>query len=136
MMTIDLENASIQLYEDISLTDELDDSEAQTLLKWGEQQLSKLATDEAQFEQNFKALRQMLKRINRMVGRRADLDDDDVKKSLGKFVESAQQLGYSTITPESAPQLFELLRSEQSQAEVLQGIIDRITPLSTDEESV
>lgn len=135
-MAIDLENASIRLYEDISLTDELDDQEAQILLKWGAQKLAQIVqttNDEELFEQQFKTLRQLMKRINRMIGQRTDLDDEQLASYLEKFVAGAHELGYQHITSEHAKQLFQQLHADASDAELVQHFIDMLDSQQSEE---
>lgn len=96
-MARSLEDATIRMYEDISLTEELTDEPAKVLLKWGEAKLTTLAEkttniDSEDFEDHFKSLRRVMKSINKLVGQ-TDLDDDTVRKRLTKLIERAQSLG-------------------------------------------
>jgi hypothetical protein len=68
MPPIDIEQARARLYEDASLTEDLSDEPAQHLLKWAEGKLAALGQtihDEAVFDDAAKALRSLVKLINR-----------------------------------------------------------------------
>lgn len=86
------------LYEDANLREELVDSEARLLLQWGEQRIGDLARrnlPDAQFDEALDHLRQLLKRINRYIGRRATMTPDEQQSWLSRIVESANALGYN-----------------------------------------
>jgi hypothetical protein len=96
-MARSLEDATIRMYEDISLTEELTDEPAKVLLKWGEAKLMTLAEkttdiDSEDFEDHFKSLRRVMKSINKLAGQ-TGLDDDTVRTRLTKLIERAQSLG-------------------------------------------
>lgn len=98
MASINLEDATIRLIEDMSLTDALDDANAKVVHQWGEGQLSLLANraaDEAGFEQTFADLRATLKMVNRFISKRATLDDDKQRRYIRLLAENAQQAGYA-----------------------------------------
>jgi hypothetical protein len=68
MPPIDIEQARARLYEDASLTEDLSDEPAQHLLQWAESKLAALGQtihDEAVFDDAAKALRSLIKLINR-----------------------------------------------------------------------
>ncbi len=95
-MPIDLKSAIINLHEDISLTDELTDTPAVMLLKWGEEKLKAFAQeidDQEAFDEKFKALRGLMKSMNRFTGRRLDMDDTEQLGYVYKIVESSAALG-------------------------------------------
>lgn len=90
------------LYEDAHLRAELVDSEARLLLQWGEKRIHDLAQrslTDAQFDEAFDHLRQLLARINRYIGRRAYMSLNEQQMWMSKIVESARALGYH-LTPE------------------------------------
>lgn len=101
MSHIDLETATIRLYEDAALTDELADVSAGVLLKWGADQLKILVEqyqDEQSFEEKFKSLRKLTRLINRLVGKHHEMDVDKQSKYLQKITEYAQELGFEIST--------------------------------------
>ena len=90
------------LYENPALRDELTDSEAEILLRWGEDQvmrLSQLAVDDASFEAAFDRLSSLIRRMNRLAGRRADFSPEEIDAALNRIAEYAVQIGLS-IQPE------------------------------------
>lgn len=92
------EQAIQQLYENSGLTDELTDSEAKLLLKWGEQEVMRLDAqqlDEDTFEDRFKQVRRAMNRINSFIGKRSDFDDDKAKSVMARFTEGVYELGYT-----------------------------------------
>jgi hypothetical protein len=94
---IDLQDATIRMYEDISLTDELTDGPAMVLLQWGEGRLSIIANtspDEDSFEQDFKRLRLLLKAINRFTGLREQMDSEDQADYVRRILQRGQELGF------------------------------------------
>lgn len=98
MPYITLEEAIQRLYDDASLTDELTDGPAQTLLSWAEGALSPLVerhADESPFEAAFKALRILTKTINRLTWERMDLDADGLRERLSQLADQSQPLGYT-----------------------------------------
>lgn len=97
MSYIDIEQATIRLYEDISLTDELTDEPAKVLLQWGAGQLRALAekhSDEEAFEADFKQLRRLMKSINRFTGRRREMTVDEQREYARRIFDTAYELGY------------------------------------------
>lgn len=88
-----------KLYESSSLTDDLNDPEAQVLLKWGQGQIDRLATSYPdEFEQKARFLRQLLKNINRFVGQREFNDTAGQEKYMQKVVQYLEPLGWQGIT--------------------------------------
>lgn len=93
---VDLKTAISYLYEDESLTGELDDAEAQTLLKWAEGRVGSLVDqfpDDEAYDSAFTPLRAMLKRVNKVVGQRNDMAPDEMVEMLGKIAETARSMG-------------------------------------------
>ena len=91
------------LYENVSARDELTDEEAETLLKWGEEQIIRLADqelDEAQFEMAFDTLSGLVRRMNRLAARWSNMQSEDQEIAMNRIAEEANQIGLS-IPPES-----------------------------------
>lgn len=90
-----------RLYESASLREDLNDDEATVLLKWGEDQVRRLATQyEADFEQQCRFLRQLIKNINRFVGQREFEDEAGQAQYLAKVVMWLERLHYPVYTVE------------------------------------
>lgn len=84
------------LYENPSARDELTDADAQTLLQWGEEQIMRLAAmnlDDAAFEEAFDHLSGVIRRMNRLAARRAQLPPEDIEVALNRIVEGATSIG-------------------------------------------
>ncbi|MFW5748329.1 MAG: hypothetical protein ACOCYT_01815 [Chloroflexota bacterium] len=97
MSSINPGDAIIRLYEDMSLTDQLDDDTARILHQWGEGQLKMMANtsaDEAAFEDRFRDLRGLLKSVNRFTGKRHGMDLEQQRKYVRVLIERAQEAGY------------------------------------------
>ena len=91
------------LYENISARDELTDEQAETLLRWGEAQITRLADqelDEETFELVFDTLSGMIRRINRLAARRGQLQVEDMEVALNRIAEQASSIGLA-IPPEN-----------------------------------
>lgn len=87
-----------RLYESSSLRDDLNDSEGEVLLKWGEGQIERLATDfPEEFEQKARFMRQLLKGLNRFVGQREFNEMEGQTKYLKKAVMYLEPLGWTGI---------------------------------------
>lgn len=98
-MPIDLKSAIITLHEDIALTDELTDTPAVVLLKWGEEKLKAFAQetdDQTIFDEKYSELRGLMKSINRFTGRRMDMDDNEQLGYVYKIVDRASGLGFES----------------------------------------
>ena len=97
MSSIDIDNAIIRMYEDIALTDSLDDATAKILHQWGEGQIRLLAnrneSPEA-FEEQFSGLRKIMKLVNRFTGGRDDMAGEKRQKYLTVLVDNAREMGY------------------------------------------
>lgn len=93
----DLESATTKLYEEASLTEDLIDEEATTLLKWAEAQIPVMLekhTDETAFDEAFTALRAFVKSVNRVIGQGETMDDAEKQERMAKIAQSASALGY------------------------------------------
>ena len=96
MSDIDLDSALSQFYEDESLTDALTDQPADALLKWGESQmqfLAQQAKDEDEFDNQFTALRKLIRNLSRYVAEHQEMAQDEQQESLDKISEFAQSIG-------------------------------------------
>ncbi len=124
---VDLETATIRLYEEASLTEDLVDQDATMLLKWAEQQVADLVTkygsDEEAFENAFSALRSMVKNMNRFVGQSAMSAEEQQAKRLENISQSAGQIGFE-LTPTFSAQ--SQSRGTQSQTEMLQSMLSSL----------
>ncbi|MBC7813393.1 MAG: hypothetical protein H7175_19695 [Burkholderiales bacterium] len=95
-----IQSAMERLYEDMSLRDELTDDEANALLKWGEEEITRLASDsanadESAFDNAMSSLRKVLGGLNRIVGRGADMPAEQQAAAAQDVAASAQALGYT-----------------------------------------
>jgi hypothetical protein len=125
----DLENATIQLYEDESLADTLRDPAATDLLRWGAGRLQTIAErypKETEFAETFKKLRQIMKRVNRLVGERQHSPPEDQAEILSNIAEGAYELGW-TPPVQGIEALVRALRSMPEPA-ALQAVLDWIDP--------
>jgi hypothetical protein len=128
MSRINLQSVAMQMYEDTSLTDELTDTPAQTLLQWGRDRLTQLAdryTDD--FESAFKSHCRVMKTINRFTWKRLDMDIATQREYLEKYlVAPARDIGHNI-----PPGIIEAYLRQQStldeQANV-QAMIDLFKP--------
>jgi hypothetical protein len=90
-----------RLYESASLREDINDDEATVLLQWGEDQVRRLAGQSgADFEQQSRFLRQLIKHINRFVGQREFEDEAGQAQYLSKVVTWLDKLGYPAYTVE------------------------------------
>jgi hypothetical protein len=115
------------MYENEGLLGELVDSDAQMLLKWGEQQIEALAArnlDDTAFEEAVSQLRKLLTRINRYVGRHAYLTPDEQHEWMTKIVESASVLGYNIQVEQMSAQFTQQAAPDTST--LLTGLLQMI----------
>jgi hypothetical protein len=90
------------LYENPSARDELEDSQAETLLRWAEEQVMRLADlnmEDEQFEAAYDRLAGLVQRINRLAARRGHLPREDEEMALNRIAEYAAAIGI-TIPPD------------------------------------
>ncbi len=129
---VDLENATIRLYEEASLTEDLMDQDATMLLKWAEQQVADLVaqhgSDDEAFETAFSALRSVVKNMNRFVGQSAMSDEDKQAQRLENITQSAHEIGFE-VAPTFGAQ--SLSRSPQSTTEMLQTMLNALQKTDT-----
>lgn len=109
-MTIEerAQQAAEQLLGDESLTDEMQDAEAQTLLDWGvsfSRRLTEhtLEMDDIQAEEYMSAalpnLRRVIRRTNKLVGSLPQTDIEMIMSRLAAIFESAAQVPELAATP-------------------------------------
>lgn len=131
-----LENAVQRLYEDISLREELTDNEAEVLLKWAEGKVVQLddeIADEETFDEQFKQLRRMMKRMNKFIGNRGDDDLEKQQQMVLKFLDSAAELGIKVN--QAQIQAFLAAQQNQSNDDVLRSMLGMLEadPTPTEE---
>lgn len=125
---VDLETATIRLYEEANLTEDLVDQDATTLLKWAEQQVAELVAkysdDDSTFESAFSALRSLVKNMNRYVGQRERSGEAQQAQRLENISQSASEIGFS-MSPTFGAQSFEQSpgRSAPNNSDLLQTML-------------
>ena len=90
-----LQLALEQLYERPNLADNLTDDDARILLNWGEVQLRELAAanlEQRQFEEFANLVQRVMRAVNRLVGQRADIDDEKMRKRMLRLLTQAISL--------------------------------------------
>ena len=100
MSPIDPENAMIRLYENESLTENLTDDAAKTLLRWAEAQIMTLAEnneDETAFEDLFTTLRRLTRTMNTFAGLAAQMDTTKQQTYMEEIKDLATQLGFNVM---------------------------------------
>jgi hypothetical protein len=132
----DLESATIQLYEEASLTEDLIDEEANALMKWAEAQIPVLLEkhpDETAFDEAFKALRTFVKSVNRLIGQGETMDDTEKQERMTKIAEVASAIGYpvtSTQLPSFTAQAAER-QPGQNKVEAIESLLNWVTSSQT-----
>jgi hypothetical protein len=113
------------LYENPGARDELLDHEAEVLLRWGEGQIMRLAEmnmDDATFEEAYDHLSGLVRRVNRLAARRAQLPVEDVEVALNRIIEAATMIGLP-VAPEMLTDYLNQPASPDNAANV-QALID------------
>lgn len=98
-----IQRAVESIYENESLTEELDDDAAEFLLQWGEQQVRRRGEEifeEARFEQTLHYLRRLMENLNYFIGQRENLDDEEAREIMGEIIQNAQILEFS-LSPQA-----------------------------------
>lgn len=122
------ERAIEKLYEDAAVRDSLADPEADTLLRWGEDQIMRLADeapDDATFEAQVDHIRRLLKDTNRFVGERAQMDAETRVARLNALMAEGEALGAPPAAQASA--LADSFASGDD-ATTLQALLGLLTP--------
>lgn len=94
------EDAIQRLYETPNLFEDLRDTEAQTLLRWAEAQVVRLAEttpDESAFDTRFDALGALIGQINRFVGQRHTMQPDARQTGLNDIMSAAVAIGLQPV---------------------------------------
>jgi hypothetical protein len=119
-----------RLYESPALREDLEDREAEVLLKWAETQVARLAAqDTPDFEQQCRFLRQMVKGINRFVGQREFEDAAGHASYMEKVVMWLPKLSYPPYTV--AELLAPLPADNKDMAGTLAALLQTLTPTAT-----
>lgn len=121
------------LYSAASLTDELQDEDAKSLLKWGEGMAAQLATDDTDddtYDEQMKQVRRVIKRVNRFIGAQGQGDTEEARKNLEKLIESAAELGVN-IPQEQVDKLMDA-QSVQSMGATLGPLVDALSGKAAD----
>jgi hypothetical protein len=99
------------LYADSSLRDNLDDTQAEHLLKWAETQLDRLSHSEGDFKAHAQAVQYLIGRINRFVGRRESFDEEAHQTCLTQVMDASSAIG---LTPPSIEQCLQTLPADKA----------------------
>ena len=110
MSQAQIDRATQQLYEDMTIREALTDDESQVLLDWAEAQIQRLAAqelDDAAFETAFSRLAKTLTRMGRLAAERDNMPPEDVQAGLQRIEETAAQVGLApaanSFLAQSAP---------------------------------
>ena len=127
----EIEAEKLRIYESEALRSDINDDEATVLLKWGEEQVIKLAESAGdEFEAQSRFLRQLIKNINRFVGQRQFNDAAGQTEYMEKVVMWLPKVGFPVRT---AGELMAVLPPEpQDLAGTLKAILDTLTPPQPD----
>lgn len=93
------------LYEEIGVRDELTDDEAQTLLAWAEEQVTRIAAqdlDDEGFETALAQLKRLMRGMNRFSARLAELSPEEQQSMLAKMQVAASAVGLNPSAAFSA----------------------------------
>ncbi|MEQ8673975.1 MAG: hypothetical protein RLP44_32320 [Aggregatilineales bacterium] len=129
MSPIDPESAMIQLYENESLTENLTDDAAQTLLKWAEAQIMTLAEnneDEAAFEELFTTLRRLTRTMNTFAGLAAQMDMPKQQTYMEEIKALATQLGFNVMDEQFSA--YNASMTDLEETERVRQLIETIDP--------
>lgn len=97
---VDAESAMMRLYENETLTENLTDDAAQTLLRWAEAQIMALAEnneDETAFEELFTTLRRLTRTMNTFAGLAAHMEPVKQQTYMQEIKDLAAQLGFTIM---------------------------------------
>jgi hypothetical protein len=124
-----LEQEIQRLYESSAVRDDLNDSEAQVLLQWGEAYLRQCAietTSDEEFEQRSKYMRQLMKGINRFVGQREFMDSMREFEQLNKVMKWLPHTGLGDVN--QAQVAVNLPEDKSDMRANLDAILEMLTP--------
>jgi hypothetical protein len=124
----EIEAEKLRIYESEALRSDINDDEANVLLKWGEEQIVKLSESAGDaFEEQSRFLRQLIKNINRFVGQRQFNDAAGQTDYMEKVVMWLPKVGFPART---AGELMAVLPPEpENMAGTLRAILDTLTPI-------
>ncbi|MEL6149656.1 MAG: hypothetical protein AAFR56_08520, partial [Chloroflexota bacterium] len=125
----DAERAIERIYEDESLTDEMMDDEAKVLLRWSEDTVVELdsdAPDDDTFDARFKQMRKLMKRINKFIGQRSSVSDEEAQEMVEKFRSTAADMGHEIS--EERVQQFMVAQKTLSNTEAVKAMLALLKP--------
>lgn len=123
-----IEAEKLRLYESPALREDINDDEASILLKWGEEQVLRLAGQDGDFEKQCQFLRQLIKHINRFVGQREYNDEAGQSEYMEKVVMWLPRLGFPALT--AGELMVQLPPNAKDMAATLRAILNTLTPPS------
>lgn len=116
------QNAAEQILGDSSLTDDLDDAEANRLIQWALEVSGKVCEESARqteaeaadyLEETLYQLRRTVRRINRLAGTAITEDSESIIKRLNKIFEGCEKIPglavHSPLNPENTARLMQTL---------------------------
>ncbi len=129
MSPIDPENAMMRLYENESLTENLTDDAAKTLLRWAEAQVMTLAEnneDETAFEDLFATLRRLTRTMNTFAGLAAQMDTTKQQTYMEEIKGLATQLGFNVMDEQFSA--YNLAMTDLDETDRVRQLIETIDP--------
>jgi hypothetical protein len=122
----EIRNAKETLYQTSGVRDDLNDDEATILLQWAETRIDYLATQDGDFDQQNRFLRQLLARIDRFVGQRQYMDEASHNEHVDNLMKAMAITHFGAITRE---QIMANLPADKADMRAnLQAILDTLTP--------
>ncbi len=129
-----IQEEKARLYETANIRDDLNDAEAEVLLKWAEGQVERLAQGNGDFEQQNRFLRQLLARIDRFVGQRQYMDEVAHAEGMTNLMKMLAINGYSAIT--KAHVLTALPTDKANMRANLDALLHLLTPVGTHAQTI
>lgn len=135
------QRAAEQLLEDESLTDEMNDAEATSLIEWGVaisrrlcEQTAKMADDEAEvyLYPALKSLRRTIRQINDLFGSLPDEPPDVVLEILEQILETASEIPGLVVQPPEDMGFASRLVRMQTPGDALATILAYLAPENTE----
>lgn len=122
----DIAAAKETLYSTGGVRDDLDDAEAEILLAWADGQIDRLAHTDGDFGQQNRFLRQLLARIDRLVGQRPYLDEVGHAEHITNLLKMTHLNGFTDVTE---TQIVDALPADKANARAnLEAILQLLTP--------
>ena len=106
-----------RLYEASSLTDDMQDDEAQELLEWASAQIPRIAGDGSKLEDRAKKLRRLMGSVSYFVGNAEGMSAEQMPEELDRVHHSASDLNFPARNDLIQPLIGELVG--QSASDVL-----------------